>query len=93
MRCDAQAGVVAMECGAGQCKTLDSYGNGACRCGSVDANGVCATAAGTSGGSPSVHFTCATSAGVLLAENCAEATGSSAALCSTFVTAFGHQTM
>ncbi|NTX09052.1 hypothetical protein [Myxococcus sp. CA040A] len=92
VRCDAQAGVVALPCGAGQCKTVDAQGTGACRCGSIDANGVCATADGTSTTRPGTHFTCATSLGILIAENCAASTGSSTALCSTFVTSAGHVT-
>jgi hypothetical protein len=92
VRCDAQEGIVTMECGAGRCKRLDSAGSGACTCGSITADGVCATATGASSPSPRVHFTCATSAGVLIAENCPAATGSAQGLCSTFVTAYGHQT-
>ncbi|NOK32362.1 hypothetical protein HMI49_03995 [Corallococcus exercitus] len=92
VRCDAQEGIVTMECGPGRCKRLDSAGNGACTCGSIDANGVCATASGASAATPRVHFTCAPSAGVLIASNCTVETGSSAGFCSTFVTSFGHQT-
>ncbi|RKG68666.1 hypothetical protein D7V80_11760 [Corallococcus sp. CA054B] len=92
VRCDAQEGIVTMECGPGQCKRLDSAGNGACTCGSIDANGVCATASGASAATPRVHFICAPSAGVLIASNCTVETGSSAGFCSTFVTSFGHQT-
>ncbi|WP_426730258.1 hypothetical protein [Myxococcus faecalis] len=92
VRCDAQAGVVVVPCGAGQCKTVDSQGTGACRCGSIDANGVCASADGTSTARPNTHFVCATSLGILMAENCGARTGSSAGLCSTFVTSAGHVT-
>ncbi|WP_163998713.1 hypothetical protein [Pyxidicoccus caerfyrddinensis] len=92
VRCDAQQGIVAMACGAGKCRTIDSAGNGACTCGSIDANGVCASADGASVPTPKVHFACAESLGILLANNCVASTGSSAGLCSTFVTSFGHQT-
>lgn len=92
VRCDAQQGLVAMYCGAGRCKTVNSQGEGACRCGSIDANGVCASADGTSS-SNAVHFTCATNLDVLMADNCAAATGSATGFCSTFVTSFGSQTM
>ena len=93
VRCDAQAGIVAMACGAGKCRTIDSAGNGACTCGSIDANGVCASADGASVPTPKVHFACAESLGILLANNCTASTGSSSGFCSTFVTSFGHQTM
>jgi|GEM_PF-4569254 len=92
VRCDAQEGIVALNCGPGQCKRIAADGSGACRCGSIDANGVCASATGASVANPRVHFSCAASAGVLIASNCATETNSPAGFCSTFVTAFGSQT-
>ncbi|MCY1023971.1 hypothetical protein [Pyxidicoccus sp. MSG2] len=91
VRCDAGA-LVAIGCGAGQCRTVDAQGTGACTCGSIDDNGVCAGADGTSVARPRTHFMCARSLGILVADNCAARTGSPNGFCSTLVTAFGSQT-
>ena len=89
VRCDATAGIVVMPCGAGQCRTINAQGEGACRCGGVTQSGVCAAADGTQGNTS--LFWCATAFDILVATNCKQETGSSAGFCSTFVTSFGWE--
>ncbi len=90
VRCDPHAGLVVLGCGAGNCKTVTAQGDGACACGSIDSNGLCMNADGSNGNA--VHLYCVTGLGILMADNCVAKTGSGQGHCSTFVTAFGHQT-
>ena len=92
VRCDAQEGLVSLYCGPGKCKSISSDGTGACTCGSIDVNGVCASAFGTSVATPKVHFSCAQFSGILIADNCTQSTGSVNGFCSTFLTSTGSQT-
>jgi hypothetical protein len=89
VRCDAQEGIVSINCGPGMCKTL-SEGVGACRCGNFR-GAACTSADGTASGNK-VLFTCLTLSDVLVATNCAAETGSPNGFCSTYVTSVGYQT-
>ncbi|NTX67636.1 hypothetical protein HUA74_44015 [Myxococcus sp. CA051A] len=91
IRCDGGR-VVTLGCGSGQCRTVDAQGTGACTCGGIGEEGVCAAPDGSSSSTPKTHFTCATILGVLVADNCTEATGNPAGFCSTLVTSFGSST-
>ncbi len=86
--CDPIYGLQAMNCGTGMCQTVGNVG--ACQCGTVDANGVCAGPNGGSG--DTTHFYCLTAYNILVAVDCAAASGSSSGFCGTEVTQFGSQT-
>ncbi|MFN8544936.1 MAG: hypothetical protein U0807_12150 [Candidatus Binatia bacterium] len=92
--CDGRHGVTSMNCpGAVGTQCLRDPSNppwGACGCGAIDMyNGTC----GNFGASANeLHFFCSPK-GILFVNNCKAYTGHSTGLCSTLVTAFGHQTM
>ena len=90
VRCDAAAGVVALDCGPGNCKTIDAQGTGACTCGNITEDGLCVNADFSAG--DDVLLACLPGYNVLVAQNCVEETGSASGHCSTLVTPFGYVT-
>ncbi len=92
VRCDAEAGIVAIKCTT-RCKTLPEYNVGSCECAGIDSQqGVCTSARGD-GSRENVHLFCLDSLNILAAENCVQKTGMETGQCGTWVTAFGYQTM
>jgi hypothetical protein len=95
---DRVRGLFAIDCGNGQCQPDGNGGNsGSCTCGSAGSgmpalttSGFCPQGAllGPAFGAHEVVLTCF--AGQSYYDNCIQRTGLQTAVCSTFVTSFGH---